>query len=102
MENRLRGIFAPLSTPFDAWEETDWPQPRGKLTKWMRTGLSGVMVPGSSGEFPYLDREEKERLVAFGRENPRRDKAVIACTGCGLTWETIGLTTRTTCPGTPE
>lgn len=67
MENRLRGIFAPLSTPFDAWEETDWPQPRGKLTKWMRTGLSGVMVPGSSGEFPYLDRRRSGSSPSGGR-----------------------------------
>jgi 4-hydroxy-2-oxoglutarate aldolase len=94
MDSRFRGVFAPLPTPFDAGEEIAWPQLRDNLARWERTELTGVVVLGSNGEFPYLDPGEKERLIAFVRENFPRERPVIAGTGCESTRETIRLTRR--------
>jgi len=94
MDNKFRGVFAPIPTPFDAGEEIAYPQLRDNLAKWARTDLAGVVVLGSNGEFPYLDSGEKEQLVAFVRENFPRERPVIAGTGCESTRETIRLTKR--------
>lgn len=94
MDNRFRGIFAPIATPFDENEEIAYPQLRQNLEKWARTRLAGVVVLGSNGEFVYLDSAEKERLIAFVRENFPKERPVIAGTGCESTRETIRLTKR--------
>lgn len=35
------------------------------MEKWAASGLAGLVVLGSNGEFQLLSREEKEELIAF-------------------------------------
>ncbi len=63
----LRGIFAPIPTPF-VDEEVAYDKLAGNLEKWGRTGLAGVVVMGSNGEAPYLEEDEKVELWAFNQE----------------------------------
>ncbi len=87
----LRGIFAPIPTPFkngqiayDALKEN--------LARWAGTDLTGLVVLGSNGEFILLTEKEKVELVRFVRDNFPAERPIIAGTGCESTQATIELT----------
>ena len=90
----LKGIFTPIVTPFNEMEEIDYPKMAHNLNKWGQTGLDGVVVLGTNGEFPYIDPEEKAELIRFVVNNFNPDKKVIAGTGCETTRDTIALCTE--------
>lgn len=93
----LRGIFAPIPTPFEpadrpaggdiAWERLD-----ENVRRWSTTPLAGLVVLGSNGEFVLLDEDEKVELVARTRRHARSDQLVVAGTGCESTRATVRLT----------
>lgn len=85
-------MFAPVPTPFTVDEEIDFGKFKENLGKWEKTGLAGVVVLGSNGEFVSLTHEEKVQMISFVRKNISKDKLVIAGTGCESTRETIMLT----------
>jgi 4-hydroxy-2-oxoglutarate aldolase len=89
----LKGIFAPIPTPF-LDEEVAYEKLEENLGKWGRTNLAGVVVMGSNGEAPYLDEDEKVELWAFTRKHFPKDKMVIAGTGQESTKATVRLTKR--------
>ncbi len=91
---RFSGIYAPIATPFGADEEIAFPRLRDNLARWAGTRLGGLVVLGSNGEAVMLDAAEKERLIAFVRENFPPDRPVIAGTGSESTRKTIRLTRR--------
>lgn len=90
----FRGVFAPIPTPFDADGEVALPELAGNLKRWAATELSGLVVLGSNGECVYLSEGEKESVIDFVRSHYRRDRPVIAGTGCESTRDTIRLTRR--------
>ncbi|MFO7942444.1 MAG: dihydrodipicolinate synthase family protein [Bacillota bacterium] len=90
----LRGIFAPIPTPFSANGDIDYQSMKANLEKWSETKLTGVVVLGSNGEFVYLSPQEKAELVRFVRENFPQDRPVIAGTGCESTRATVDMTAR--------
>lgn len=90
----IKGIFAPIPTPFDDNEEISYEHLRHNLAWWGGTALAGVVVLGSNGEFVYLSTAEKERLVEEVRTHLPDTKRVIAGTGCETTRETISLSKR--------
>lgn len=90
----IAGIFAPIPTPFDANEEIAWDHLKSNLAWWAGTGLAGIVVLGSNGEFVYLTPDEKIRLVEAVREQLPAEKMVIAGTGCETTRETIALSRK--------
>lgn len=89
---KVEGVFDPIATPF----ETDGAIAFGKyaenLAKFDRTGLAGIVVLGSNGEFTMLSHQEKLDLVAAARKGIGKGKTVIAGTGCESLKETIELT----------
>lgn len=87
----IKGIFAPIPTPF-VDDHIAWDKLKDNLSKWSKTPLAGLVVLGSNGEFALLSYEEKVELVRFVREHLPQDKLVIAGTGCETTAETIRLT----------
>lgn len=89
----IKGIFAPIPTPFID-EEIAFDKLGENLGKWGRTGLTGVVVMGSNGEAPYLEEDEKVELWAFTRKHFPNDKMVIAGTGQETTRATIRLTKK--------
>ncbi len=89
----LRGIFAPVTTPFSADGGIELGAFRANLERYNRTGLVGYVVVGSTGESVYLREKEKAGLWDAARE-VAAGKLVIAGTGCEATAETIELTRR--------
>jgi 4-hydroxy-2-oxoglutarate aldolase len=89
----LSGIYPPIVTPF-AGDELDLPAVRHNTTRWMATGLRGLLVLGSNGEAAFVDEDESERLVATVREYVPRDRVLLVGTGRQSTRATIVATRR--------
>jgi len=73
----LKGVLPALTTPFDRGEVSPQRLQRN-LAKYERTGLSGYLVLGSTGEAVLLDPEERRVLLEAAREAIPRDKPLIA------------------------
>ena len=87
----LNGIFPPITTPFFNGEVA-YDQLAGNIAKWSKTGLKGLVVMGSNGEYVYLSADEKRKLVEKTVAATPAHMQVIAGTGCESTKETIALT----------
>lgn len=59
---KLRGIYAPLTTPFDHRGRIYWSKFDHNLAQLRRTTLSGFVVAGPWGEGPLLSDSEKASL----------------------------------------
>lgn len=93
----LRGIFAPIPTPFEPIGEHGggdiaWERLTENVRRWSATALAGLVVLGSNGEFVLLDEDEKLELVAHTRRHAGGAQLVVAGTGCESTRATIRLT----------
>jgi len=67
--DRLHGVFAPVTTPFDSVTGDIAPIPwRENLRRWCEQPLDGLLLFGSTGEGALLDEDEKVRLTAFARD----------------------------------
>ena len=86
---RITGVLGPVVTPFDAREELDLEAFAYNVRAHLETGLSGVVVCGSTGEAALLDEKERETLVASAREVVPPDGWVIAGTGAESTRQCI-------------
>lgn len=89
----LRGVFPPITTPFDR-QEVDLTGLRRNARRLMRTKLTGLVALGSNGEAPFLDEEESYAVISVVREEVPRDRVLIAGTGRETTRATIGATER--------
>lgn len=94
MAEPLRGIFAPVATVFDDCGELDLDGFAENVAAYGATGLAGLVVLGSNGEFALLSGNEKVRLVERARRRLPAPKRVIAGTGCESLQETVALTAR--------
>lgn len=88
----LHGVYPPIPTPFGADGAIAPQELRRNLTWWTRTGLSGVVVLGSNGEYVALTELEKLEMIRVTREAVPAEQSVIAGTGAEATSETIRLT----------
>jgi len=87
----LRGIFPALVTPFvNKTEEVDEDAYR-RLIRHVLPNVDGLVTSGTTGEFPYLTRTERRRLVEIGVEEAN-GKPVIAGCGAPSTQEALTLT----------
>jgi 4-hydroxy-2-oxoglutarate aldolase len=90
----LAGIFPALTTPYREDGSVALDQFKGNLARYNRTGLSGYVVLGSTGESVLLSTAEGESLLAAGKEAAGPGKLLIAGTGVESTAETIARTKR--------
>jgi 4-hydroxy-2-oxoglutarate aldolase len=89
----MKGIFAPITTPFDSATGDIAPQHfRQNIARLLAEGISGIVVSGTTGEAALLDREEQRRLVAVARAALTDGAWLVAGTGAESTRETIQLT----------
>ncbi len=89
---QLRGIISALTTPFDAQGALALDRLRENIAAYNRTGLSGYLAVGSTGESVLLHREEFEQVVTAVRESAAPGRILIAGTGVDSTAETISRT----------
>ncbi len=78
----LRGIFAPVTTPFiTGSEDLDLEGFGRNIRAHLAEGLDGVVVCGSTGEAALVGEEERVRLIEAARPLVGREQWLIA--GCG-------------------
>jgi 4-hydroxy-2-oxoglutarate aldolase len=90
----LRGVFPPLTTPFDPAGEVDLEALTENIARLNQHDLTGYVVLGSNGEAGYLSEEEKMRVWEAARQAIPADRLMLAGAGCESTRETIRLTRR--------
>ena len=89
---KLQGIYPPVTTPFDSNGDLWKIKVEHNISKLNRTGLSGYVVMGSTGESRMLTHEEKVRMWEWVAEYAGPDKLLIAGTGVESVRETVALT----------
>ena len=67
MAINLRGLLLPVTTPFTAAEEIDADGLTANLEKWNRSGLTGYVALGSTGERVNLNEREYLRVIETAR-----------------------------------
>ena len=87
-----QGIYAPVATTFGSDGELDLGGFGANLERYATSALDGIVVLGSNGEYPLLDRPEKLRLIETAVRTIDGRRIVMAGTGAESTRETIGLT----------
>lgn len=90
----LRGVYAPIPTPFDPDDRLDESRLRSACARWAASPLSGLVVLGSTGEAVLLDEDESDRAVAVAREAWPAERPFIVGTGRESTAATIHATRR--------
>src|SRR6266853_7991 len=90
----LRGVFAPIPTPFNRSEQVDEPALRAACARWAAGPLSGLVVLGSTGEAVLLDEDESDRAVAAARDAWPPGRPLIVGAGRESTAATIHAVRR--------
>jgi len=88
----LEGVYVPNVTPFGAKGEIQYEALGELIDYWVNSGVSGVVANASTGESPYLSREELSEVLDFVIDEVDGRAQVIAGTGAMATRETIQLT----------
>jgi 4-hydroxy-2-oxoglutarate aldolase len=91
---KLQGIYPPITTPFDSDGEIYKTKLTYNVERWNRTGLSGYVVCGSTGESVMLTPDEKFLCWEIVAEAAAPDKLLIAGTGVESVRETVWLTNK--------
>jgi 4-hydroxy-2-oxoglutarate aldolase len=87
----LKGVYAPIPTPFGKTGESDWKALEGNLSRWLASPLDGLVVGGSNGEFPLLSFSERVQLTAKVTRQVAGQIPVITGIHCPSLTETADL-----------
>ncbi|HVH09596.1 MAG TPA: dihydrodipicolinate synthase family protein [Gemmatimonadales bacterium] len=89
---RLTGVFAPLTTPFDRVTGDIAPvELQANVRRLIGEGLDGVVVAGSTGEAALLDPEEQRGAIACVRDALPDSRWLVAGTGAESTRQAVAL-----------
>jgi 4-hydroxy-2-oxoglutarate aldolase len=86
---KLNGIFAAITTPFDADGAIAVDHLRENIARYNRVPLAGYVAVGSTGESVLLTRAEVEQVFSAVREAAAPGRILVAGTGSESTPETI-------------
>jgi 4-hydroxy-2-oxoglutarate aldolase len=91
MEEKLRGVFAPITTPFLDNGEVDYDGLACNVHAYANAGLKGYLALGSNGENKSLTNDEKLKVLETTITNKGKGQVVMA--GCIFesTFETIQM-----------
>lgn len=80
MNDKLMGVFAPISTPFTADGRVDYEGLARNVERYAEAGLKGFLALGSNGENKSLSNEEKLRVLETIVQHKGAEQTVMA--GC--------------------
>jgi len=89
---RLSGVFAPVTTPFDENGEVSYQALEENIRKLNSSCLRGYLVLGTNGEFKSLNEGERRKVLESVVRVAAKDKVVMAGTGRESTKESIVAT----------
>lgn len=79
MNNRYEGIFTPTVTPLDEKERVDELGFVKQLNRLIDSGIHGIYLLGSSGEFTTLTNTERERAMEIATKTIAGRVPIICC-----------------------
>ena len=91
---RFAGFYHPLVTPFTSSGEVDADAIARNATRYLATGLTGLVVLGSNGESPQVEDEESDRMIAAVRAVVPADRPLLAGAARESTRATIAACRR--------
>src|SRR6516164_8086944 len=91
---KLQGIFPPIATPFNHEGKIWKVKVQHNIEKLNRTGLTGYVVCGSTGESVLLTKDEKFQLFEWVAEYAGPEKVLIAGTAAESVYETVAITNK--------
>ncbi|UOF90973.1 4-hydroxy-tetrahydrodipicolinate synthase [Fodinisporobacter ferrooxydans] len=86
-----KGIFVPLITPFNEDETIDFQAYQKVIDFQIESGVHGLLVGGTTGEYHVMSFEERKSLIRAGCEYAAERVPVMAGVGCSTAKETIEL-----------
>ena len=95
----LRGILLPFTTPFKSNEDVDTGALRVNIQHWNRSGISGYVALGSTGERVNLSESETLSLIETAREQVAPGLTFIVGAGQQSTRQTIEEVKRVAAAG---
>lgn len=91
---KLRGIFAPIPTPFHDDGTLYLEALSENLEKWLHSSLDGLVVCGSNGELPFLTCQERVALTKKTKEIVQSRLPIVVGAHFPSTRETIDCSLR--------
>jgi 4-hydroxy-tetrahydrodipicolinate synthase len=88
---RLQGILAATVTPFTAGDRVDEAATRHLVDALIDAGVHGLVPTGSTGEFPSLTLDERQRVVEVVLDAARGRVPVVPHVGAIATREVVAL-----------
>lgn len=89
--DRLSGVFAPLTTPFDEQGSLLLDQMASNIQKLNHSRLRGYLVLGTNGEFRSLSTSEQMEVLKTVVKTASPDKTIMAGTGAESTKVSVEL-----------
>lgn len=86
---RLKGIYAPLVTPFHADESINYPVLEQLIEYLIANKIAGLVPGGTTGEVYALTEQERLDIFQFVKEKARGRVTLIAGTNSGATRDVI-------------
>jgi len=89
MNEKLKGVFAPITTPFTSSGSVDYAALEENMEFYAASGINGYLALGSNGENKSLTNDEKEKVLKIIIDGKAKEQSVMA--GCIFesTYETI-------------
>lgn len=75
--NQLQGVICPMVTPLDERQNIDEAGTRRLVRRLIASGVNGLFILGTMGEFPMIVDEEKRRLVEIVVDEVKRAIPVL-------------------------
>lgn len=91
MSTTPKGIFVPLITPFNEDETIDFQSYKKVIDFQVESGVHGLLVGGTTGEYHVMSLDERKSLIKAGCEYAAGRVPVMAGVGCSTAEETIEL-----------
>lgn len=89
MKDRLRGVFAPITTPFDEEGRVNYEALTQNMKRYASSPLHGYLALGSNGENKSLTNSEKEKVLKTIIVNKAPNQTVMVGSIFESTMETI-------------
>ena len=86
---QLKGIYAPIVTPFDADENINYPVLAQLIDYLIENGISGLVPGGTTGEVYALNEAERLEIFQFVKDKAAGRVTLIAGTNSGATRDVI-------------
>lgn len=91
MSYKPRGVITAIFTPFGANGELDEDTLERHISSQIKSGIHGILVIGSSGEYVNLSDEERKRVIAVSVDVTKGRVPVIAGVLSPSTWYALEL-----------